>query len=116
MNINILEFIDTEGKSPFSKWFDDLNAEAAAKITKAMYRLANGNFSNVESVGEGVHEYKIHFGPGYRIYFGQDSDTLVILLAGGTKKGQNKDIKKAKETWQIYKKLKKSTKRGILCH
>ncbi len=62
-----------------------------------------GNLSNVKPVGEGVLEYKIHFGPGYRIYFGRDGKELVILLAGGTKKRQANDIKIAKERWADYK-------------
>ena len=81
---------------------------AASKVTTALYRLEQGNFSNVQSVGGGVFEYKIDFGPGYRIYFGQDGNTLVILLCGGTKKTQQKDIDRAKDFWQEYKARKKS--------
>jgi putative addiction module killer protein len=69
--------------------------------------LQYGNFSNVRSVGSGVSEYKIDFGPGYRIYFGRDGYTLIILLTGGTKKTQSKDIEKAKIFWQEYKARKK---------
>lgn len=66
-----------------------------------------GNLSNTKSVGKGVFEYRIDFGPGYRIYFGQDGDVLVILLNGGAKKRQNADIKKAQEFWMEYKRRKK---------
>jgi putative addiction module killer protein len=66
-------------------------------------RLSNGNFSNVEGVGSGVYEYKVNFGPGYRIYFGQDGGRLVILLGGGSKKRQSADIKNAIARWQDYK-------------
>jgi len=59
---------------------------AAAKVTTAVHRVKRGNFSNVKGVGVGVYEYRIDFGPGYRIYFGKDGDRLVILLAGGAKK------------------------------
>lgn len=69
--LTIKEFLEKTGQSSFSKWFNKLNSEAAAKITTAIYRLEQGNFSRVESVGEGVYEYKIDFGPGYRIYFGK---------------------------------------------
>jgi putative addiction module killer protein len=67
-------------------------------------RIADGNLSNVKPVGAGVLEYKIDFGPGYRIYFGRDGDRLVILLAGGTKNRQRDDIAKAKSYWADYRK------------
>ena len=80
---------------------------AAAKVTTALARLEGGNTSNVKSLGSGVHEYKIDFGPGYRVYFAYDGKTLVILLAGGTKKRQQTDIDAAKDRWQDYKQRKK---------
>jgi len=106
MKVKVEQFITQEGSSPFEKWFIKLNAIAAVKVSTALYRMELGNFSNVKSLGEGVFEYKIHFGPGYRIYFGQEGDELVILVGGGTKKGQSKDIKQAKELWCDYKNLK----------
>jgi putative addiction module killer protein len=69
--------------------------------------LGRGNFSNVKSVGSGVHECRIAFGPGYRVYFGKDGERLVILLGGGTKKRQQTDIKDAIARWQDYKNRKK---------
>ena len=96
-----------DGLSPFGEWFKDLDYIAASKITTAVYRLQYGNFSNVESVGGGVFEYKIDFGPGYRVYFGQDKNVLIILLTGGIKKSQSKDIEKAKMYWQEYNYSKK---------
>ena len=80
-----------------------MNAVAAAKITTALYRMEQGNFSNAKSVGSGVFEYKVDFGPGYRIYFGQDGKVLVILLHGGTKQRQHLDIEFARELWMDYK-------------
>ena len=68
--------------------------------------MSQGNFSNVKGVGSGVHEYSIDFGPGYRIYFGRDGEGFVILLAGGTKKRQQKDINDAIARWQDYKRRK----------
>jgi putative addiction module killer protein len=91
------------GSSPFAGWFAGLDPQAAAKVTAALYRLEQGNFSNVKSVGKGVSEYKIDFGPGYRIYFGQEGDELVILLGGGSKKRQDKDIQTAQMLWAEYK-------------
>jgi putative addiction module killer protein len=84
-----------------------LNAPAAARVAIALVRMEQGNFSNTKGVGEGVFECRIDFGPGYRIYFGRDGNTLVILLCGGTKKRQQKDIEKAKILWKEYKKRKR---------
>jgi len=61
--IRVVEYLDPQGKSPFARWFEELNAEAAAKVTTALYRMAQGNFSNVKDVGGGVFEYRIDFGP-----------------------------------------------------
>lgn len=105
--IKIVEYLEQGGVSPFGRWFDQLDPIAAAKVTTALYRLEQGNTSNVKAVGKGVAEYRIDFGPGYRIYFGQDGDVLVILLGGGTKKGQNSDIQRAQLRWQQYKASKK---------
>lgn len=107
MKIRIESFITSEGIEPFAKWFNTLNSIAAAKISTALYRMELGNYSNVKSLGEGIFEYKIDFGPGYRIYFGQDGENLVILVGGGSKKQQDKDIKIAKQYWQEYKLSKK---------
>lgn len=93
----------SDGKDPFADWFDDLDSQASAKVTMAVTRLGQGNFSNVKGVGSGVSEYKIDFGPGYRIYTGKDGDHLVILLGGGTKKRQSTDISEAIARWQDYK-------------
>ena len=105
--VEVREYIDTAGKNPFGRWFDDLDSIAAAKVTVAVEKIAKGNTSNVEPVGEGVSEYKLDFGPGYRIYFGKDGETLVILVGGGTKKRQAADIKKARAVWGDYKQRKR---------
>lgn len=102
-----VEEFEIEGRSPFGSWFSDLDAIAAAKVTVSITRLQEGNHSNVKYIGSGVAEYKIDFGPGYRIYFGKDGSKLIILLCGGDKKTQSKDIKKAKKYWQDYKSRKK---------
>ena len=103
MTNEILEYTNKTDKNPFREWFFGLEARAAAKVTTAIVRLENGNTSNVESVGSGVYEYKINFGPGYRIYFAYDGKTIIILLAGGTKKRQSRDIQTAKVRWTDYK-------------
>lgn len=107
--MRIVEYETEPGESPFGRWFDNLNAPAAAKVTVALIRLGKGNTSNVESVGGGVFESKIDFGPGYRVYFGFDGKELVILVGGGSKKRQDKDIAIAKDHWQNYKNRKPST-------
>jgi putative addiction module killer protein len=83
---------------------------SGCEVTTALCRLELGNFSNVKGVGAGVFEYRIDFGPGYRVYFGKDGDTVVILLAGGTKKRQDRDIADAHERWVDYKKRKAQEK------
>lgn len=83
------------------------NPPAAAKVTIAVTRLSHGNFSSVKGVGGGVHEYKIDFGPGYRMYFGRDGERVILLLGGGTKKRQQEDIADAQSRWQDYKRRKK---------
>ena len=104
--LTVLEFLDRDGASPFGKWFAALDGIAAAKITTAVRRLELGNVSNVKGVGAGVFEYRIDFGPGYRVYFGKDGDAFVILLGGGTKKRQDRDIATAHARWKDYKKRK----------
>jgi len=101
-----MEYLTESGKSPFAEWFNSLNAPASAKVAIAIFRLEAGNFSNVKGVGSGVYEYRIDFGPGYRVYFGKDGDKLVILLGGGSKKRQQRDIAEANRLWAEYKKAK----------
>ena len=105
--IEIREYVNTEGRSPYGKWFDGLNAQAAAKVATALVRMEQGNLSNAKGIGAGVSEYRIDFGPGYRIYFGKDGDMLIILLGGGTKKRQQRDIEVAKTLWREYKQRKR---------
>lgn len=105
--LDVREYLDEYGTSPFTEWFTGLDAMAAAKITVVLARIAQGNLSNVKGVGEGVLEYRLDFGPGYRVYFGRDGDILVILLAGGTKKRQQQDIEAAQARWAAYKRRKR---------
>ena len=84
-----------------------LDVTAAAKIAVVLERIEQGKLSNVKGVGAGVLEYRLDFGPGYRVYFGRDGDVLVILLAGGTKKRQQHDIEAAQARWAAYKRRKR---------
>ncbi len=102
--MQLVEYLNAAGDSPFARWFDRLDSQAAAKVTVALTRIALGNLSNVKGVGGGVFEYRIDFGPGYRIYFGRDGGELVILLAGGIKSRQQSDIETAQARWVDYKK------------
>jgi putative addiction module killer protein len=104
--VTIREYLDAQGRSPFAKWFEDLNAPAAVKVTTALVRIEQGNFSNTKGVGAGVFECRIDFGPGYRIYFGKDGDVIVILLGGGIKKRQKENIQAAQRLWTDFKKRK----------
>jgi putative addiction module killer protein len=101
--IEVREYLYADGRSPYGTWFARLNPQAAAKVATGLTRLAGGNVSNVKGVGSGLFEYRIDFGPGYRVYFGKDGERLVILLGGGTKKRQQTDIATALANWQDYK-------------
>jgi putative addiction module killer protein len=109
--MDVLEYLDRQGRSPFAAWFDDLDPAAAAKVATAITRLSLGNTSNAKGVGVGVFEIRIAFGPGYRIYFGKDGESLLILLGGGTKQRQQQDIVAVQTRWQDYKDRKKRDER-----
>src|ERR1035437_8024331 len=106
--IDIREYLGRDGRNLFGEWFDRLNSEAARRVTTALYRLGFGKFSKVKRVGGGGFEYRIDFGPGYRIYFGKDGERIVILLCGGTKQRQQEEIALASKCWQEYKLQKRS--------
>lgn len=104
--IRILEYLDRQLRSPFALWFEGLNAPAAAKVSAAIYQMGVGNWSNVKGVGSGVFERRIDFGAGYRIYFGKDGETIVILLGGSTKQRQSQAINAAQVRWADYRRRK----------
>ena len=104
--IDVIEYLDSRGRSPFGRWFSALNARAAANVTIALTRMRQGNLGDVKGVGAGVFERKIDFGPGYRIYFGKDTEKILVLLGGGTKARQQYDIETAREFWFDYKRRK----------
>ncbi len=105
----VLEYIREDGSNPYRTWFDNLHAQAAAKVATATVRLEMGNTSGVKWIGA-IGEYRIDWGPGYRIYLMQDGDALIILLGGGTKKGQQRDIARAQALAAEYKARKAATK------
>ena len=107
----IVECLNERGQSPFREWFLALDPQAATVVTVAIERLADGNISRVKAIGEGVAEIRIDRGPGYRIYFGWDGRTLVVLLGGGTKRRQQRDIADAIALWRLYKARKVTARR-----
>jgi putative addiction module killer protein len=107
--IALQEYLNADGQNQYRDWFNGLDVAAATKITVALERIAQGNKSSIKGVGEGVSEYKIDFGPGYRIYLGKDGEQLVILLGGGAKKRQDEDVEAAKAAWREYKQRKKAS-------
>ncbi|MBI5179094.1 MAG: type II toxin-antitoxin system RelE/ParE family toxin [Nitrospinae bacterium] len=99
------EYVNAAGRNHFRDWLDGLGTAQPRYIVDArLTRIANGNFGDCEPVGDGVMEFRIHYGPGYRIYFGQEGGNIVILLAGGEKKSQRKDITLVKSLWREYRK------------
>jgi len=109
--IEIVECLDARGRSPYRDWFFSLDPQAAATVTVAIERLADGNTSRVKAIGEGAAEVRIDRGPGYRIYFGWDGKTLAVLLGGGTKRRQQRDIAEALALWRLYKARKVTARR-----
>lgn len=104
--MKVQEYIREDNSNPYQKWFDSLDAIAAAKVTVAKSRLELGNTSSVKWF-DGIGEYRIDWGPGYRIYLAQDGKQLIVLFGGGTKQGQQSDINQAKALYQEYKERKK---------
>jgi putative addiction module killer protein len=108
--IEIVEYLTEDGASPYRTWFDGLDPQAATIVAIAIDRLAEGNTSRSKAIGEGAAEIRIDRGPGYRVYFGWDGKTLVVLLGGGTKRRQQRDIAQALALWRNYKTRKAAQK------
>ena len=106
MAIEVEEYIREDASNPYKHWFDSLSSQAAVKVTVAKLRMELGNTSSIKWF-DGLGEYVIDWGPGYRIYLAKDGDTLIVLFGGGTKRGQQRDIDKAKELLIEYKTRKK---------
>lgn len=101
--VRVEEYLREDGTSPYKTWFDSLkDARAAAKVATATMRMAQGNTSSIKWF-DGMGEYVIDWGPGYRVYLAKDGDTLIVLFGGGTKRGQQADIDRAKALLAEYK-------------
>ena len=102
--IELLEYLTESNRNPFREWLEGLrDRQARAKIRVRLNRIRLGNFGDCKSVGRGVSELRVPYGPGYRVYFGRKSNMVVILLNGGSKKTQSKDIALAQEYWADYR-------------
>ena len=105
--IEIREYIDHRGRSPFADWFNRLDGRVAARVRLVIERIGAGYQSGIKAIGGGILEYRMQTGPGYRIYFGRDHDTVIILLGGGTKQRQSADIATARHRWTDYQQRKR---------
>jgi putative addiction module killer protein len=103
---NLIPYTDTKGRQPVIIWLESLDKITRTRINARFARIEQGNYGDFKSIGDEVFEYRFDFGSGYRIYFGEDGNNIVLLLLGGDKQTQNRDIKKAKEFWKDYKKRK----------
>lgn len=106
MNVIKVVICSTRSKrEPFSEWEGTLDIMARAIINQRLDRIKKGNLGNTKNIkgSRGIWEFRIQYGPGYRIYFGKQRNTVIVLLVGGKKANQNKDIEKAKQYWLDYK-------------
>ena len=110
MALTVREYLTADGKSPFRVWLNSLTVAVRARIQARVLRFEMGNLGDHKSVGSGVWEARVMFGPGYRIYFGKDGDSIIVLLLGGDKGPQAKDISRAQGFWGDYLKGKRHGK------
>ena len=102
MAFRVEEYVREDGSIPYKRWFDALNPQAAAKVATAKLRLSQGNTSRVKWFG-GMGELVVDWGPGYRVYLARDGEALIVLFGGGTKRGQQSDIDRARALLAEYK-------------
>lgn len=95
-------YVTKNGKKPFYEWFFKLDSKSACIVYDRIERVKCGHFGDHRNLGDGVFELRIHFSPGYRVYFGKHNQRIILLLCAGDKNTQNRDIKKAKEYWEKY--------------
>jgi putative addiction module killer protein len=105
--LDVIQYVTDAGDCPFADWFEGLPVQAALKVRTALARMETGNLGDTKSVGAGVLERRVDWGPGYRIYFGRDGEKVILLLLGGAKKRQSADIERAKILWAIYRKRRR---------
>src|SRR5580692_10211777 len=104
----VVVFRARDGRGPFEEWLNDLNDKrAVARVLARLARVRQGNLGDCKALGDGVSELRVDYGPGYRVYFGQQGRALVVLLCGGDKRTQERDIRLAKQYWQQFKAAEK---------
>lgn len=111
MSLRIEEYVREDGSNPYRRWFDRLDAQAAAKVATATVRLELGNTSRVKWF-DGMGEVVIDWGPGYRIYLAKDGEALIVLFGGGTKRGQQRDIEQARGLLAEYKTRRRAQRKA----
>ncbi|NJM76586.1 MAG: type II toxin-antitoxin system RelE/ParE family toxin [Acaryochloridaceae cyanobacterium RU_4_10] len=105
----IVFYADEDGNEPFQVWIDGLRDKQGQRlIIRRLFRIQQGNYGDVKPIGEGLSELRIFFGPGYRVYFGEEAENIVVILCGGDKDSQNRDIEDAKAYWKEYKNREKA--------
>ena len=102
MHFQIEILTEEDGKKPFIEWIENLQLKDQERINNRIARIQSGNFGDTKSVGDGVFELRFFFGSGFRVYYAKRNDKIVIILSGGDKSSQDKDIKKAKTLWNDY--------------
>jgi putative addiction module killer protein len=105
--VTVQEYIAADGRNHYREWFVDLKGEAARKAATAVYRMAAGNTAGLKSIGAGLAEWRIHWGPGIRIYVHQDGEELIVLMGGSVKGNQGTEIKEAARLVEEYRQRKK---------
>ena len=100
--LDVREYCKANGEAPFRRWLEGLAAPCLVRVRARLLRVEQGNLGDYKSLGDGVFELRMSFGPGIRVYFGFEGRTIVILLCGGDKHSQGRDILKAKNYWQDY--------------
>jgi len=112
VSLRVEEYVRAEGSIPYCTWFEGLESQAAAKVAVAKIRLSMGNTSSVKWF-DGIGEYVIDWGPGYRVYLARDGDDLIVLYGGGTKRRQQTDIARAKALHAEYKARKAAARKQV---
>lgn len=102
MSVRIREYLTADGRNPFREWLGLLDRRVKARVQARVLRFETGNLGDHKSVGGGVWEARLDFGPGFRIYFGKAGDSIILLLTGGEKSSQTRDIARAQAFWRNY--------------
>ena len=109
--VQVFHYITRDGRDRFGEWLSKQNINVVARIQQRIDRMSRGNFGDHRGLDSGLSELRIDYGPGYRVYYGRDGHNIVILLAGGTKKRQDRDIEQARIHWKAYKQEKRNARK-----